>query len=443
MNYQNNGFDDEYIYNNLEFGDIIWAKRYNNPKQLKKIPEGHENGPYLVIGKDKNGIKCFYGTSTEPKKEFLYYRILTLNEKSYYLPKTSYINIARPTYITQDRFIKRLGHLNYDDKHSLLKKIDLAHKDGIYHNIDIEKINIPLEKTDIITNGSKYYLIIEETEKNYICIEMSEDKNFSNFSVSINGRKHYLNLDKTVSYSKILEPIRVNFIEDTTFQNILAMKKQRQNYLEHKKEISRGSLINYNNNLYYIYGEINDKWMTFELTEVPNSKLYNISIDNKNYYTDFNNNIEISKTETNIEVITTANDYEIAKIKETKKSYIKIKQKENKKEKQDTIEVMKPEINCGTLIKYENMNAPYLYLVLTRNQDRFVVIEYNKYLEGKYILDILYADQMEYYNKIDNITLLEVLYNLRDITKGFIKKNKLEQMITTLEEETPIKKLTL
>ena len=37
MDYQNNDYDITSIYNNLVIGDIIWAKRYANEKEIKSF----------------------------------------------------------------------------------------------------------------------------------------------------------------------------------------------------------------------------------------------------------------------------------------------------------------------------------------------------------------------------------------------------------------------
>ena len=35
----------------LKIGDVVWAKRYSNKKQRKKIKINHREGPYIVIKK--------------------------------------------------------------------------------------------------------------------------------------------------------------------------------------------------------------------------------------------------------------------------------------------------------------------------------------------------------------------------------------------------------
>lgn len=54
----------EVIFNNLNFGDIIRAKRKPDPSN---ISPGHRVGPFLVIGRTDDHLICLYGTSKEKK----------------------------------------------------------------------------------------------------------------------------------------------------------------------------------------------------------------------------------------------------------------------------------------------------------------------------------------------------------------------------------------
>ena len=45
------------------FGDIIWAKRYKNEENMLSIPEGHREGPYVVIENRGNYLVCLYCSS--------------------------------------------------------------------------------------------------------------------------------------------------------------------------------------------------------------------------------------------------------------------------------------------------------------------------------------------------------------------------------------------
>lgn len=37
----------------LKAGDLVWAKRYNTEEEMLEIEEGHREGPYIVIYRDK------------------------------------------------------------------------------------------------------------------------------------------------------------------------------------------------------------------------------------------------------------------------------------------------------------------------------------------------------------------------------------------------------
>ena len=47
----------EYIFNNLTFGNLIFAKRLPDTSEIE---EGHKNGPFLVLGRKDNYLVCLF-----------------------------------------------------------------------------------------------------------------------------------------------------------------------------------------------------------------------------------------------------------------------------------------------------------------------------------------------------------------------------------------------
>ena len=58
------------IYEQISVGDIIWAKRYNNEEEKELIPEGHREGPFIVLAKQDEKLFCAQGTSLPPYAEY-------------------------------------------------------------------------------------------------------------------------------------------------------------------------------------------------------------------------------------------------------------------------------------------------------------------------------------------------------------------------------------
>jgi len=422
-------------YENLKVGDIIIAKRYNDDTKMEIIPEGHREGPYIVIEKEDNILKCLYITGSEPKHKNKYYKTLVITMPQIYeLRKTSYISIDKCCNITKNRFIKRLGHLNTEDKKTLFKKLNIVnnYKESYNRTLNIPKI--PIEPGDIITNGYGLYLIINETKDEYNCIEMLEQKNELKYYIVVDGKRYYLNLDCNKNYSKSLEHIRVNFIDKEKLYEIKKLQLEKLDYQKHKEEICRGSINIINNIIYYVYGELSDKWLAFSVTKEQNEELCPIIIDNKQFYTNFNKTIEFNKNKQDIEIITLASNDEIDNIKNIKKSYIKTIQKQSKKTKTKKRKLTKKEIKSGAIIKYKNTESNYLHIVILRNQNELITIRYDKYLQGEYIINKFNVNQMELFDYVENFNLRQVLIDIQNIAKGYISSPKIKKLINDLEK---------
>lgn len=381
-------------------------------------------------------------SSSPPNNKHYFYKVLELSNYHYLQNKSSFVHITNQSYISKDRFIKRINYLSEIDKKYLFKKCEIIKRKSKYSRINLDLPTLPLEPGDIISDGYDFYLIIDEIDNNYQCIKMEKESNELEFYIIIDGNKYYLNFDNPITYSKLLKPVRENFINNKTLHNVLVMQQQRLLYLKNKNQISRGSLIQLDKKCYYIYGEIGNEWMIFSVTEEEDSNLCQISIGGKYYYTDFTDNIKISKNNKNIKVIDLACDNEMSNIKDSKKVYHKNLQEQAKREKQSSSRnhnFKKPKIKNGTIVKIVNTsNTDYLQIVVLRSQEEIVAIRYDKYLEGKYILNKFFIDQVEFYGKVENFDLKQVLIEIEKVAKGYISQKKITKLISELKNKNSV-----
>lgn len=433
MNLNNNEFKED--YNNLQIGDIIWAKRYSDEEEKFEYPEGHEEGPYIVVGNNDDSLKCLYVTSVPPKANFNY-RTLLLNNINYSLHKVSYVSVARISSISKDRFIKKLSYLTSEDINKLFKKIDIVNKEGLYVDTEINVPIIPLEPGDIINVGDSLYLIIDIIKDKFQCLKMMKNGYKLDCFIMVDGEKYYLDIDNAKKFKDLSKVDRYDYIDNDALKKVLVVFKQRYEYLKHKLEISRGSLIRINNALYYIYGEIGDTWLAFSVIGTQNKNLYHLEINKKHFYTNFNDNVEISKRHEKIEVITKATEKEMEIITEIRKKHLKTLKKDNKNK---TIKpkhaITKKEIQSGTIVKFKNTNTQYLQLVILRQNDEIITVQYDKYLEGEWVLNKYFVEQMEVFSKLKNFDLKQALIQLQAFCHGYINKKKLQKNIFELENK--------
>lgn len=399
---------------------------------MLKIPEGHRVGPYVVVGIDDEKLKCLYSSGVYPKNVTSSHRILALEKIAYSFYKSTYVRITENSLITRDRFLRKLTSLDNEDKKYLYKKIGIVADEGIYTDIKIDTPRIPLEIGDIILDEIDLYLIVTETDSHFLCSRLSQDDNETKNFIRLGDKKYSLNFDSLKKYSKLSGVKRYDFIDDKNLKRVLGLYQQRLNFLKRKKEISRGSLIRMNGIFYYVYGEIGSEWMAVAVIGQPNNDLCHLVIGGKHFYTDFNDNIQISKKILGIEIIATASEKEMNTIKEDKKSYIKgnlAKMKAASGGYKDKY----PEIQVGTIVGVFDGKSDPLNIVISRCQDRIVTIKYNDYLNGNYILNAFFVDQLEVVGNMDYFNLKQILVDIQEIAEGYISKKRIKKLIKELE----------
>lgn len=424
--------DKEYAiseYNNLKIGDIIWAKRYANEEEMEQIAEGHRVGPYVVVENSEKGLKCLYSTSSPQKIKFLYYTTSTLENN-----KPTNICLTKTAVITLDRFIKKAGSLSEDDIKGLYKKINMVKHNGVF--IDVFAPHIPLEKGDIIFYLNNLYLIIDENKNKLTCIELNLNQESFDFALQIGDNTYHGNVSKTKEIYNSGSLTRYYFINHDALYKIVNLRNQHLEYLQQKNEIQRGSLVKFNDKLYYIYGEIGNQWQAFSVGVEYDEELCCLIIDQKKFYTNFLDLVTIEKNQNNFQVLTLASEREIQNIKDSKKRYQKEKQK-SKKPKSNKFKppLKKPNIQSGSVIKLENTTKGNMYVVVLRLQEEVIVARLDKLIEGEYVFNSFLIKQIEFVREFENFDLKAALLKLKKCSNKYISNVKLYNMICSLDNK--------
>ena len=328
----------ENILSTIQVGDIIWAKRYNNEQEKEKIPEGHQEGPFIILGILPEGFIGCPGTSTVPKEEVLD-KCIQLDD-DYLLPKQTYFKFFSNRFVSKDAFMYKIDVLNDHDKNRLFKSIKLKKCSHYEIENNIEQFYIPLEAGDIISNTNGIYLMIIDESEKFLCLQLNEYHPNKNF-VDLNK----LNFDNLVWIKNDKNNKFVNFVDNT---RLMAILKKHKEYLENtnnQTNIQRGSLIIKNDKYYYIYGECSENWLMFEVFIKNNEEFDELTIKNQKFYTNYKSTMTIPKDSQDITPLLLAVPTEIDEIKNLKKSYKSRHKTENKKV------VKKNSIKIGSIIK--------------------------------------------------------------------------------------------
>lgn len=315
------------VLSQIKVGDIIWAKRYLDESLKKNIPEGHREGPFVVLGKTFDDLICAYGTSIEPTANNIdnYFKAA---KKYYSLAKDTYFQLNGFNIVNKFSYIKNLTYLTEEDKEFILRQFKLKNKNLFYNH----KIRLPLQVGDVISYNNIKRLIIDINNDELLCIPLNKDTAY---------RKLNFNEFKNLDYSKvsvIKNNKRIKYIysvSDNVILYVLNKYKEYIAYIINQKVTQRGSIISKNNKYYYVYGEEGQEWLIFEiivdneqLLYVASQKFDTITLNNKVYYTNYEGE-RINKKEVFKTIYLSTLD-EIENVKTKKKSYKKEQRNKNK-----------------------------------------------------------------------------------------------------------------
>lgn len=422
---------------NIKLGDILWAKRFKNKLEKSSIPEGHQNGPFIVIKKTNKRVYALMATSKPNKTPW------DLKLKISKMPintKETYVFLGKVFIINKNNFIKIMGNISNEDLEIIKKRLYILHnKEYKMKFITNKDLSFNYNMGDIVTYKHKKFYI-EKVGYNYVYAyklkEVRDNTKINIFNkyyeinpilnkIPINKIKlievvtlsqrnyiknilikiHKIEVGKLITYNKKkyfiykmdssgIKAILLNnkyhtkvvidnnrYFSNLEIYNLKKDKKMQVKAIANNDElekiirlinfnesITRGFLIKNDSNLYYVYNKENNSYNVFNVS-IKKLYKYQISINNKPYYTDFkllniSNNIKY-------EIIDIA---KITEIEGIKNQYNKTKQ------------ILKT-IHTNNLRKYksfvvqtilENEVTKEEYVILKRKNDYILIVNKNK-----------------------------------------------------------------
>ena len=294
----------------LNVGDIVLCKRYNNTYEKEFIPEGHREGPYIIIKKTLTETYGIYLTSS--LKELRYDNKFIELENSD-LKKQTYINTDKIEKININRYIKFIGKLKENELNYINKVLYVKDIFNLFNN---KKLKYYFDIGDIVKKKNNHLYYIYDKDKDYLYLYSINKTKKSRNPIIINNNIYSFNFESS-SYIKKNTKL---FLIDTTYRNDLILRK-KEIYLKNKllkNIVKRGDIIKHKNELYYIYGEESNNWLVYLIYD--KKKKFEIKINNKSYYTEFFNDTINKKEKLCI----------LRSSKETEMNYIKELRKKNK-----------------------------------------------------------------------------------------------------------------
>lgn len=411
------------------YGTIIWAKRYFNDEERLSIPEGHREGPFVIINNIPDGSVCLYATGATPKSGNFYSKVLILHELEYssILKKRTYVRVDKSSILTDNEIISVQGELNEREKHELTKKLALTYEDDATTRSLIPYKHIHLEAGDIIKVDGRPFLIIRETEdKNYECMPITKSNDEP--GITIEGVKYKVDFKNPIIIPSTTTRERMSCLNHLQMQII---NNQYQSFLDYKErygKIERGSVVTQGKKFYYINGDVSNMFTGYKIKKGTNKNLANFFIDGEEFSSDFTGRVEFPKKDHEYHFYTNATEKEMDRIKRVKKEYQKTHQGKSKKQpKKDT---NNDQIESGSIVSI--LSNGFRYIVITRQDNNLIAIRESDYIEGEYHLVKLNIYETVYQTKMKNTLFKELLIELSnspEYTKGHISAANLKKLI--------------
>lgn len=278
----------------LNVGDIIWARRYQTEEEKEKIRKGHRESPYVVIKKTKTkvyALQCTSNPHQEIKWNMLYYHLGRLN---YELDKNSYISCLSVYELKEIQFVEMIGSLNEYDLNQLKKQLYILINSDVKIKPNIEKkyLDFKVGIGDIILyKGTRYY------------INSINDKEYETYRLRKNIKKGKSILINNTYYSFIFEKqeiikIKAKYELVDTFNTgeIEMINNYKSSYLKRledkifRKSLRVGAIIEYNDNMFYVYDEDDEFLFVYRIffNSVSEKGMADVLVKNGVFRTFFN-----------------------------------------------------------------------------------------------------------------------------------------------------------
>ncbi len=397
-------------YNLLNEKDLIWGRRYTNDLEKEKILEGHKEGPFVIIKKTDDKIYALNCESKNVEYKLPRYKI---DKNNYSLAKDTYVYLKNTIEFSKDRFIKKLSKLTDEDFEQLKKAMYVYVKEGNkINNISLDDLEFKIGIGDVINYKGCLFYIFKEDNEDFYCYQILAINKNKKQSINLNDHLYKFNFSGYKKISKSEDIEFINFANKNMQELIKLYAIKKIDNINTKNILSRGKLIEYNNEYYIIYSEYKNMLLAYKIYLCNNlpleKKLKQIEIDSGIYFTEFET-YEISKSN-DIKVLRTASEFEMLKI-------IKITKPHNYSKKKET----KRNVNIVPCTLLYNNDTLLRYVVVERNDNKIILIPFdtpNEIIEYDLRYDFPFTISRTLSNiEYENFLIKLKKYNIQYLTK--------------------------
>lgn len=243
---------------NFNFGDIIWANRLHYGVAME---ESHQEGPYIVIDSDDELVYAVPGKSYSPKRDDYTLRDNFYLERSVSsLKRNTFFNLSKVIKLPYKKVINYIGSINDAEKNEIMKKLIMQQNMDNLIGYDAS-VFMPLVKFEL---GD----VLEKDGQKYFVLKQKSDNTVKMFPYKYNQKGiPRFNFYKTIATS-IDESYKLTYHHTDEFIKSLRFKLfvfECHKPINACEGIRPGSIILYNENIYYINSVENECYVCNKL----------------------------------------------------------------------------------------------------------------------------------------------------------------------------------
>lgn len=248
------------LFQSLQVGDIVYAQMPLSDWEISKVPEGHKNRPYLIVGKDEKHIYGFPSTHKKLKKSFLQhyyiskekYPVFMMHDKIVKKKQMSYFDLQKERQLSIEHLISYSSTLDEDDLKQIEKRIliteELCKEKRKHFRVWVEP-----QIGDIVWMNKNYWYVFKRNGQRLFCHPLSKESNENSYEIIMNKETYSIQLDSYEIFENV-KKYRFSWILEK--KDIDTIQKEKNRIKQQNAKTSKGRHVSQSLNFKHKTGTV-------------------------------------------------------------------------------------------------------------------------------------------------------------------------------------------
>lgn len=227
------------LFDDLQIGDMVWAQMPLSDEKLMCIDESYRIKPYLVVGKDDNGIYAFQSSHIRITK-MNNFQIYGVDMSKFGYEKNSWIQLVNIKKIPIENLKSKMVHLSDYDLSMIQKRLKIQQNRGKPTSSDF---NIPIKicEGDVIQylTAQKMLLYVHAVDNGkFICYPISFQYRKNWIKIKINKKLFFIDFNNQITVADVNNTLIVDIANNIEINAIERKKEERNSCKNPKKKVA-------------------------------------------------------------------------------------------------------------------------------------------------------------------------------------------------------------